>query len=258
MSRELMRLKVKELAEETLVKFAKRGIVDIFDMLSEEAMLIFMTLETEKSFSGLSYMVNGNCIVFINSSYTLGHQKFTGAHELYHILFNKDILKKEKLLVGSSGREEQEEEDQKANLFAAELLMPEDRVKKLFHKLVKVTSDKVIERHVVLMHNTLQVSYKAMLKRLIELGLCAENLYTQLSVICEKDMAEKLQELTRFEGFKTDLILPTNNVSIPREYVEAVKMNYENRVISYTKLEETLSLINKTTSDYGYSSPAEY
>ena len=98
MSRELMRLKVKELAEETLVKFAKRGIVDIFDMLSEEAMLIFMTLETEKSFSGLSYMVNSNCIVFINSSYTLGHQRFTGAHELYHIFFNRDLLKKEKLL----------------------------------------------------------------------------------------------------------------------------------------------------------------
>lgn len=42
---ELFRLKIKELAEEVRFKFAKKGLSDIFDILSESSFLIRKPLD---------------------------------------------------------------------------------------------------------------------------------------------------------------------------------------------------------------------
>lgn len=68
--------------------------------------------------SGSSIPVNGEWIIFVNSNHSLGRQRFTIAHELYHLLFgNNEYVN---CSVNSNTKEELE-----ADEFASYLLMSE-------------------------------------------------------------------------------------------------------------------------------------
>ena len=245
---ELFRLKIKEMAEEVRIKFAKKGLSDIFDILSESSFLIRKPLDLEE-LSGFITYFEDHFIVYLNSNFTLGHERYTAAHELYHIIYNEDILKREKVFID---KEKYKEEEEKADVFAAEFLMPEDYVKEVFYKIVNVDKDKVEPKHVVRMHNYFKVSYKAMLKRLVQLKLCSPKKYFDLIDIASLENKEKLQALTREEGFSIDLIVPSRVTYIPKEYLIYVKSNYENGKITYDELKETLAYIDLKPQDLGY------
>lgn len=249
---EPLRLEIKELAEDIRYKYSKKGLSDIFDIISEGAFLIRMPLETDEV-SGFSTYFDQYFIVYLNSNFTLGHERFSGAHELYHIRYNSDILKKEKLLLNNI----HSEEDYKANIFAAEFLMPEDYVKEVFYKIVNVDLNSVLHRHIIRMNNSFKVSYKAMLKRLIQLGLCSIYKYEELLDICSLQNAEKLQVLTRKEGYDISLIVPSKRYYIPQQYIEFVKSNYENKKISFNNMKNCLEFLGLTMEQFGYDYPEE-
>lgn len=244
---EKLRLEIKEIADKIRYKFIKKGIIDIFDVLENEVFFIRKPLES-KEVSGFSTYFQDKFIVMLNSSFTLGHERYTGAHELYHIMCNQDILKKEKLIEDNK----YQEEEIRADVFAAEFLMPDDYVKELFYKLVDIQPNKVEPRHVVRLNNELKVSYKAMLKRLVQLDLCSIDLYDDLASYGECENKEKLQEITMREGYDISLITPSNKSYISKEYIEISRRNYEEKKISYTKIKELLEFINKNPKDYGY------
>lgn len=249
---ESKRLQIKELAEEVRLRYAKKGISDVFDILSEVTFLIRKPIKGE--LSGFTTFFQSNFVVFLNSSFTLGHERFTGAHELYHVTYNADIIKKEKILLPE---EKHEEEDANADIFAAEFLMPEDYVKEVFYKIVNVDAKKVKPRHIVRMHNYLKVSYKAMLKRLIQLCLCSPDIYTELVEICTLENKDMLQELTKKEGYSIDLIIPSKKTYISKQYIEFVKSNYENKDISYKNMENCFSFLGLDPKEFGYEYPVE-
>lgn len=244
---EKQRLEIKGMADEVRYKFIKKGIIDIFDVLENQAFFIRKPLE-DVNISGFSTYFKNEFIVMLNSAYTLGHERFTGAHELYHIIFNKDILKNEKLIE----EDKHYKEDIKANIFAAEFLMPEDYVKELFYKLVDVSPNKIEARHIVRLNNELKVSYKAMLKRLVQLDLCDISLYKDLEVYGSLEYSSELQDITKKEGYDISLIVPSKKSFISKEYIEIARRNYEDNKISYTKISELLEFIQRKPSDYGY------
>lgn len=245
---ELFRLKIKEMAEEVRIKFAKKGLSDIFDILSESSFLIRKPLDLDE-LSGFITYFEDHFIVYLNSNFTLGHERYTAAHELYHIIYNEDILKREKVFID---KEKYKEEEEKADVFAAEFLMPEDYVKEVFYKIVNVDKDKVEPKHVVRMHNYFKVSYKAMLKRLVQLNLCSSKKYFDLIDIASLENKEKLQALTREEGYSLDLIVPSKETYIPKEYLIYVKSNYENGKVTYEELKKTLEYIDLRPEELGY------
>lgn len=249
---ESLRLQIKELAGEVRYRYAKKGLSDIFDILSEEAFLIRVPLKTIQ-ISGFSTYFEKHFVVYLNSSFTLGHERFSGAHELYHIMFNTDILKREKLLLNDL----QNEEDDKANIFASEFLMPEDYVKELFYKIVNIEPENILPRHVIRMNNNLKVSYKAMLKRLIQLQLCSNDKYSELLEICSLENAVRLQALTNKEGYDLSFITKSKIVYIPKQYIEFVKSNYENGAISFNNMKNCLEFLGFTTEQLGYEYPQE-
>ena len=250
---ELTRLRIKELAEEVRGKYAQKGLSDIFDILSEAAFLIRKPLETNE-ISGFSTYFEDRFIVFLNSNFTLGHERFTGAHELYHIVYNPDILKKEKVILD---KEKYKEEEETADIFASEFLMPEDYVKEIFYKIINVDKNSILPRHVIRIQNYLKVSYKAMLKRLIQLDLCSKGKYEELVQICSIENKEKLQSLTKREGYSTELIVPSKATYISKEYIEYVKNNYERGNISYENMKSSFEFIGLTPDDFGYEYPQE-
>lgn len=250
---ELLRLQIKDLAEDVRMKFARKGLSDIFDILSEAAFLVRKPLDTDE-LSGFSTYFNKQFIVYLNSNFTLGHERYTGAHELYHLIYNADVLKKEKILLDE---ERHKEEDAKADVFASEFLMPEDYVKEVFYKIVEVDKNNILPRHVIRMNNYFKVSYKAMLKRLIQLNLCSTEKYDELADICSLKNMEQLQSLTIREGYSIDLITPSRKTYVPTEYIEFVKNNYERRNISYKNMKNSLEFVGLRPEQLGYEYPSE-
>lgn len=250
---EEFRIRIKELAEDTRIKFAKKGLCDIFDDLSEVSFLVRKPIEDNK-ISGFSIYFEDQFIVYLNSFFTLGHERFTAAHELYHIMYNADILKREKLPLDS---EKFQEEDNKADVFASEFLMPEDYVKEIFFKMIKVGKNDILPRHIIIMHNRFKVSYKAMLKRLIQLDLCTKEKYDELAEICTLENKDQLQTLTQKEGYDISLITPSEAIYIPKEYIEFVKRNYENKKISYNNMKNCLEFVGLNPEQFGYEFPQE-
>jgi len=241
----LLRLSVREKADEIRLKWAKKGLFDIFDILENESILIRKPLETTE-ISGFTSYIEGSFIVFLNSTYTVGHERFSGAHELGHLVLHREKLLKESLLSKDYGIEKE------ATMFAVEFLMPIQGVEEIFHKIVGVEPTQVNVKHVIRMHHYFKVSYKAMLKRLVYLKLCDPNLYYNLCDYCSLENAELLQELTRKEGYSIELIKKSNSKYVSKEYEEIIRRNFESGKISYKRLEYLLNFIGRTPFDFGY------
>jgi Zn-dependent peptidase ImmA (M78 family) len=246
------RLQVKQLAEDVRLKWNRKGYCDIFAILDSCSLLIRKPLESKTS--GFSTFFEEHFIVVLNTNYTLGHERFTGAHELYHLTYNQDVLRRERLLY-----EDENVEEKKAQGFAAEFLMPEDGVKESFFKLVgeDIKQDKVEAKHIIRLQHVFQVSYAAMLKRLVQLQLCASKRYDFLRSYATTERAAELQALTIQEGKDIYLIISSQVNSISDEYLQFVRNNFEKKKISYGKLSEVLGYGGKTPETYGYEKPGE-
>jgi len=81
---ELLSLEIKEKADEMRYRFVKKGITDIFDIVDAVAMLIRHPFEDKdgNKFSGFSSYIEGRFVVYLNTLFSLGHERFTAAHEL--------------------------------------------------------------------------------------------------------------------------------------------------------------------------------
>lgn len=65
------------------ISLTKKGIVDVFNILEDVAFFIRKTLDIYDILGFTTYF-NNEFVVFLNSSFTLGHERFTAAHELYN------------------------------------------------------------------------------------------------------------------------------------------------------------------------------
>lgn len=109
-------------------------IVDVFNITKRMGVGLFYLPEHPKykRVDGLLQMRNGNPQIFINRNFPIVRQRFTVAHELGHLLRHR--LENDKVLfratdfTSTTMRDERE-----ANVFAAELLMPESMVRNLVH-----------------------------------------------------------------------------------------------------------------------------
>ncbi|UTW68363.1 hypothetical protein KHA80_11825 [Anaerobacillus sp. HL2] len=69
----------------------EKGVFDVIDILNEVAIVIRCPHVNSRGemFSGFSTYIEKHFVTFINSRYTLGHERFTAAHGLYHILYDE-------------------------------------------------------------------------------------------------------------------------------------------------------------------------
>ena len=107
-------------------------------------------------------------VIAINNKDNVGHQRFTMAHELAHYLFDFDVSNQIVYYNTYNTFEDENEEERRANYFAANLLMPEKKFKKEFDNVViknnlYVTVEKLSQMF--------QVSGEAVRRRISELSL---------------------------------------------------------------------------------------
>lgn len=249
---EEIQLQAKRGVEEVKFRWTNRGQFDIFDIVSERAILIRKPVENagSKSFSGFSTYMEEHFVVFLNTAFSVGHQRFTAVHELYHLEFDTHYLSEHKVM-----DETDELNKTLAQAFASEFLMPEDAVKEYYYKHLK--NMVLTPIHIIRMHNEFRVSYKAMLVKLLRMEFIRTDEFDELKKMGTMEMKEEFQALTKSQGYDTSLIEPTNEASFPSEYLHYILDNYKSRRISYGRLHAFLQFINKRPENFGIIAPEE-
>jgi Zn-dependent peptidase ImmA (M78 family) len=174
--------------------------------------------------------------MLINSNQSKGRQHFTIAHELYH-LFIEENPRPHKCVTGNGPKDLAE---QKADMFASILLMPENG-------MIQMLPQKDIERGdislatVIKLEHYFSVSRSALLNRLSDLHLInpqSKASYSSLPAI----------QSAKNYGYNTSLYKSGNDNLVIGDFGEKARILFENERISEGHY---IELLNKL--DYGTS-----
>lgn len=204
---------------------------DYIDLLNEilenlsEITIIFCPI-SEKT-SGICINRNEIQIICINSAMNLGRQRFTLAHELYHLLIEKDF----KFRV-CNDNDSDETSEKEANIFASFLLMPEEALKN-YIELNSITSWNLDE--IIKIEQYFQMSHEAMLIRLKKFGCITEDelqIYKKVGITT----AAKQRNIP-IELYESPL-KPEHSVF--GKYINLIEELYSNNILSSGKKRELL------------------
>lgn len=189
----------------------------------------------------------------LNTADYFDNQIFAIAHELYHF-YTKS---------GSHLSRPEDEENNlieiKANRFAAEFLLPNTVLESIVLDEFKTSSLEKIQhktmcRFIARLHCTWWLPYRSLVRKLQEIGAISPKQYSEFYAINERDMRgqySKTGQAINKEGF-LKLNQPTNNIGTSPNEIEIIIRNFEDNLIDEDTLAETLSLFNRTPSEFGY------
>lgn len=165
--------------EDRAISFANRyigrGVIiqdDIFNIIenydNQVTLLLFPIPDDE--ICGFICNYKGKIFIYVNTSLPLEKQIFTAAHELYHLLFNRDQLER-----GYSHLIRQEDldgkqEERAANLFAAILLVPRALLREQI-EILQIDTANLKLLDIIRLMDMFAVPYKTMVLRLYETGI---------------------------------------------------------------------------------------
>lgn len=206
--------------------------IDIFSILHSNEDLTIVLYPMSSRVSGICIREGYNKLIGINSTSTYGRQRFTLAHELYHLFFHEDF----KSIVSSADLEENKDPQEKeADMFASYFLAPyESLIDFIKNKLGKVKHSLEVN-DIVKIEQHYGLSRQATLGRLIRDGyLSHEKANTMKTGIISS--ALKL-------GFDDKLYRPTpedKQYITLGKYIKLAEELKERDLISNGKYEELL------------------
>ena len=178
--------------------------------------------------SGMCTKENEDIVICINSTTSYGRQRFTLAHELYHVLYEEDI---KRVICDMSMNGDKSESEREADQFASYLLMPYDALQEYEHDRMKWNLEKVIDAE-----QFFRISHQAMLHRLVYDNLLSNDVADEYKAITVSTVAARL-------GYGKELYFPTDKSKqyfTTGEYIRKVEMMAEKNLISEGKKEELL------------------
>ena len=198
--------------------------IDIFSVVLEKmenVTIIFFN--TDENLSGSSIKTKDQNIIFINSSHSLGRQRFTLAHEIYHLKYDEHCV------CDLSIENDQIEED--ANKFASYLLMSNAALYNYEREnnIKEWNLDKVIQAE-----QYFQISHKAMLRKLMELDRISEETAEEYLPSIMYNARLRGYDIKLYEPYSEDENLILGN------YVHMVMKAYDNGYIGDSKKDELL------------------
>ena len=171
---------------------------------------------------------SNDMLVCINSNMSKGRQRFTLAHELYHLLFEED--KNDIIICEDSNKDDSEIE---ANIFASYLIMPYEGLERYYktNNIEKWTLEDTIRAE-----QFFQISHHAMLFRLKEQEFITKE-------ECLKFRNVYIGYEARINGFSDDLYAQSDEskkyYSLGK-YIRSVEKAFTNDKISDGKRDELL------------------
>lgn len=210
----------KELGEDSM------SPIDIFSLAMTIPELTTVLCPLGKNISGICIKGNGTNLIAINSGMSLGRQRFSMAHEFYHLRYDTEGTRRV-CAVAIDGGDEKERE---ADMFASHFLLPSAALYNELKGCKSVSFEKVVwlEQH-------FRLSRQAILYRLKSEGKIDSELYSKMQVDV-KYSAAKL-------GYDIDLYRPTpedKNMKTTGQYIRMAEQLYNAKKISTGKYEELL------------------
>lgn len=171
--------------------------IDVFSLAQMIPALTLMFYPLGNNISGACIKSHSSSLIAINSGMSLGRQRFSLAHELYHYYFDHDTTS----TVCSSAIGTGNTKEKRADQFASYFLIPSAALYELITSLKKDQNRKLNINEIIRLEQYFGVSHQAMLVRLLQEGeICSsELLELQKGVI---STAAKL-------GFDTSLYKPS-------------------------------------------------
>ena len=204
--------------------------IDIFAIVNgwKEKKITIVKYPMSSRISGMCTKENEDIVMCINSTTSYGRQRFTLAHELYHVLYEEDM---QRVICDMSMNGNKSESEKEADKFASYLLMPYDALLEYEHDKTKWDLEKVIDAE-----QFFQVSHQSMLYRLVCDNLISSEVADEYKSITVSTVAAKL-------GYGKELYLPTDKNKqyfTTGEYIRKVEKMAKKDLISEGKMEELL------------------
>ena len=201
--------------------------VDILKVVELDKMAcVFRPLDSQVS--GIFVRVGSARVVLVNSAKSLGPQRFTLAHELYHAHYDTD-LSFQTCHAGTknSGRERAADE------FAAHFLIP---VQGLWNYLTPrlFPGHEIDLPDVLFLEQLFGVSHQAMLIQLKRFSMVNHRQIIDWESV-------SIRRVAREWGYDDALYRPTHSERIITDYVEKSKRALDQDLISFAKYEELLA-----------------
>lgn len=224
---------LNSLALETRRQWGEDGYspVDIFAIVNgwKEKKITIVRYPLSSRISGMCTRVDDDIIICINSASSFGRQRFTLAHELYHILYEK---MNGRVICGMRMGDDKPDSEKEADMFAGYLLMPYDA---LFQYSKKFSANWTLNR-VIDAEQFFQISHMAMIFRLEKERFVDSRTAESYKCITVSREAARL-------GYGKELYLPQpegKKYFTTGEYVRKIEYLAEKDKISNGKREELL------------------
>lgn len=204
--------------------------IDIFAIVNgwKDKKITIVKYPMSSGISGMCTKENEDIIICINSTTSYGRQRFTLAHELYHVLYEEDM---QRVICDMSMSDDKSESEKEADQFASYLLMPYDALLEYEHDKTKWNLEKIIDAQ-----QFFQLSHQAMLHRLVGDKLISYESANEYKAITVSIEAAKL-------GYGKELYFPiakNKQYFTTGEFIRKVEKLAEKELISQGKREELL------------------
>ncbi len=205
--------------------------VDIFALVSarEDITLVFHPMSGESS--GMCIKDHQNKLIALNSKMSLGRQRFTAAHELYHLFFH-DLSGSTLCSMNMDFHDPKETE---ANVFASFFLMPHEALDAYVREQLQKGGRKLDLEDVVRIEQHFGMSRHAVLWRLVREGYFRVAETTEM----KKNVIKSAREL----GFGHKLYMPLDareQYNTLGGYIKKVEKAYRDGRLSESKYEELM------------------
>ena len=212
--------------------------------------------EQENHFSAIYVCLNDDeemSFIGLNTADYYDKQLFALAHELYHHFKRCDLH------VCRLSDEEKNYDELKANRFAAEFLLPTEKleieIKGENSGDIKLVSWKhsALLRFIARLHCEYRLPYKAIVRRLEEIKAIDQEQYQALLLEDARDEKNDYYAvgLTMHEDIFKLLNQKTNRLGVDGSDLENVIRNYEDEFISFGEFKKALAMFNKKPADFG-------
>ncbi|GHT50085.1 transcriptional regulator [Bacteroidia bacterium] len=216
--------------------FRNQCFLNAYDAIDCEKLLLKLNVLTvfrplSGAFSGMCERKRNRYFMLINSEQVLARQHFTIAHELYHLFVQQEF----KVYLCNPGVQTKDVEETKADVFAANFLLPELGIKQMIPIAELKTG--ITLPTLFKLESYFSVSHAALLNRLKDLKLLTnreKEAYSTISVI----------QLAKTYGFDTKLYEKGNNENLViGDYAVLAREKFEQDKISEGHYIELLNAI---------------
>lgn len=135
---------------------------DIFALVTAIEKLTIVRYPMSDNLSGMCIKAQDNCVIAINSRMSLGRQRFSLAHELYHLYYDESMTAICSADIGSGS-----ELERSADIFAAYFLIPPAALKSKIRALKAEGVSSIGLNEAIQLEQYFGVSHQAMLSQLM-------------------------------------------------------------------------------------------